>query len=162
MLWTEESRREGIAWLTVVIALTLAPDIDTLLPVVVHRGVTHTVLAALFVGVALATVGWTTAIGSVTTRTKRALYGFIVGAGAFVSHLLGDVITPMGIRPLFPLENTEYTLNLVLARNPQANTALLILGIASLLASYYGGRPASTTDSDTPDDDVDDAALTAD
>lgn len=62
------------------------------------------------------------------------------GAGATVSHLLADVITPMGIRPLHPFRATVYTFDVVRASDPRANLFLLSLGAVTVTVAYAGGR----------------------
>lgn len=58
-----------------------------------------------------------------------------------LTHLVGDVITPMGIRPLYPFVPTSYTLDLVAARNPTANLALLSVGCLAFVAALAVERP---------------------
>ena len=114
------------------VSLVLAPlpDVDTRLPGVSHRGVTHTLPFALAVGVGLGVcgllVGRTAGVG---TALQLGAVGFTVGTTAIVSHLLADVITPMGIRPFWPLSGRHYTLDITRADNMVANYALLGLGI---------------------------------
>ncbi len=57
----------------------------------------------------------------------------------FLSHLAGDVITPMGIRPLRPWSSTRYTLDLVYAKNEWANEAFATIGAVALVAAISGG-----------------------
>jgi len=117
-----------------VISLSLAtlPDVDTRLPLVSHRGVTHTVLFAVAVGAVLGAVGW--AVGTLggsggETAVRLAAFGAVVGTTAIGSHLLADVITPMGLVPFWPLSRAEYTLDITRADNRVANAALLVLGV---------------------------------
>ncbi|RAW46855.1 metal-dependent hydrolase [Halorubrum sp. 48-1-W] len=115
----------------VVASTAMVPDVDARVPFVEHRGITHTVWFAVAVGLLFGLVGGAvgTEGGPVTTVTFAVL-GFVLGAGTVVSHLLADVITPMGIRPYAPVRNDHYTLDVVRAANPIANYVLLALGVA--------------------------------
>lgn len=128
--------RAAVGWLSLAILLTLLPDVDVLLPGVVHRGVTHTLVAAVFLGAAVAVVGQASALSSPRVGAERTAVGFTVGAGAVVSHILGDVITPMGIRPLHPFWNAAYTFDFVQASDPSANTLLLLAGAVVFALTY--------------------------
>ncbi|MFC5279145.1 metal-dependent hydrolase [Halorubrum rubrum] len=129
----------------VVVWTAMVPDLDTQIPFVNHRGITHTVWFALAVGVAFGLVGGAVGLesGPVVVLALAAL-AFVLGAGTVVSHLLADVITPMGIRPYAPVRDDHYTLDLVKAANPIANYALLVAGgavagIAVLAGAVVGG-----------------------
>lgn len=119
----------------VSLALASLPDVDQRLPGVQHRGVTHTLGFALAVGGVLAAVGWL--LGNeagVETSVEFATVGFVVGTAVIVSHLLADAITPMGIRPFWPVSDRHYTFGVCRADNTLANYALLGLGIAVTVA----------------------------
>jgi inner membrane protein len=90
------------------------PDIDTSIPIFKHRGWTHTVWF-LLVTTILVTIGlfvlYNTVIGQLTevvggntsqTLTIALFSGGLVALG-IISHLLGDMITPRGIRPFSPV-----------------------------------------------------------
>ena len=73
-----------------------------------------------------------------------AVAGFVVGAGTIMSHIAADALTPAGVRPLTPVDDTHYSLDLVKAKNPLANYALLGLGIAgAALGAWVGSSVAS-------------------
>ena len=117
------------------LALASLPDVDQRLPGVQHRGVTHTFAFAFAVGAALGAVGWL--LGSdagVATAAELAAVGFAVGTTVIVSHLLADVITPMGITPFWPVSDRHYSVGVCRADNTVANYALLGLGIAVTVA----------------------------
>jgi inner membrane protein len=119
----------------VSLALSSLPDVDQRLPGVQHRGVTHTLGFAAAVGAVLAAAGWL--VGSdagVGTAAELAAVGFTVGTATIVSHLLADVITPMGISPFWPVSDRHYTFGVCRADNTLANYALLALGIAVTVA----------------------------
>lgn len=136
--WFRATGRERTATecLLVAVALSVLPDVDTLLPGLVHRGVTHTLLAAVVAGLALAMIlrhrgGFFSGLAG-----EDATVVWFVGTAGVVSHLLGDVVTPMGIQPLFPLLEAGYTFDVVRASSPAANTLLLLSGVAAVLFSY--------------------------
>lgn len=112
------------------------PDCDHRLPLVSHRGATHTVGFALLVGGALGLVGWT--LGSridPLAAPSFALFGVAIGGLSVLAHLLGDVLTPMGITPFWPVWNRTFSLSLTRADNTAANYAFLILGVAATAGS---------------------------
>lgn len=125
-------RRRAAPGVVVLVLLASAPDVDLLLASVAHRGITHTVWAAFGLGGALAVGGWLLAHRSAAPATPDTRFAFGLGTASVLTHLVGDVITPMGVRPLYPLVPTGYTLDLVAARNPEANLALLAVGLLAL------------------------------
>lgn len=145
-------REAATGCLVVAIALSLLPDIDKLLPGLVHRGVTHTLLAAVVAGVFVALVFQLTGPSAPGLGAEHPLVCYLIGAAGVVSHLVGDIITPMGIQPLFPGSWTVYSLNVVRASSPTANFLLVAAGSVALLCSY--GVPVGT-----PGDEVDERAV---
>lgn len=128
--------------LAAALFLTLVPDLDLVVPVLVHRGVTHTFLAAGCLGAFAGVLWYGSGQRSLGTGVERAAVGFTVGALSGVGHLLGDVITPMGVRPFAPLSQTVYSLSLVQSRNPSANMLLLSAGVLAYLVSVQLARDA--------------------
>ncbi|EMA19000.1 putative membrane-bound metal-dependent hydrolase [Haloarcula argentinensis DSM 12282] len=123
------------------VALAMVPDLDQRVPGITHRGPTHTVWFALVVGAI-------TAPGAVALTIAgpvvSAVTGFVVGAGTILSHIAADALTPAGVRPWRPADDTHYSLDVVAAKNPLANYALLGLGIASAaLGGWVGTTVAS-------------------
>jgi inner membrane protein len=120
----------------VMVALAMLPDYDQQIPFVKHRGITHTVWFALVVGAVVGVVGFLVGDG-VGASLGYAAFGFVLGTLSVVAHLLGDVITPAGIRPLTPYDDRRVTFDLVKAKNPLANYGLLVVG-AVLVAAFAG------------------------
>lgn len=119
------------------VALATLPDQDLRLPIVEHRGITHTAWFAALVGGALGAVGWLYgARTGVATAAAAAAFGFVVGAATVCSHVLADALTPMGVTPFSPLSDRRYTLDLVRASNPIANYALLALGVGAAAGAF--------------------------
>lgn len=129
-------RQAGAECLQVALVLSVLPDIDKLLPGLVHRGVTHTLLAAVVAGVAVAVLFRATVDGSPGLGAEHPLVCYLVGAAGVASHLVGDVITPMGIELLYPRSQTVYSLDVVKASSPTANLVLVVAGAVALLCSY--------------------------
>lgn len=70
-----------------------------------------------------------------------ALIGFAVGAGGILTHLLGDIITPIGLQPFRSFSERQYNVAYILASNPYANSGFFVLGLLAMiatLASVYG------------------------
>jgi len=100
----------------------VAADVDLLFPLVwewplVHRGVTHTALAAVVL---------TAAVG----RWRRSA-GLAVGVG-FASHLVIDATTPAGVPLFYPL--SDASVGVTLGGHSRVATALLwLVCLAALL-----------------------------
>ena len=147
-LVTSGHRIEVSRWVGIALVVTMVPDSDLYLPWFTHRGLTHSLLAAVCLGVvvaAVATARRRDPLASSEDYVRRAMLGFSVGAGSVVSHLLGDVITPMGIRPFNPVDSV-YSLNLVYASDLKANLAFLVIGVVVFWTVYHRSQdpiPAS-------------------
>lgn len=112
-----------------MLLLATVPDYDQRVPFVTHRGVTHTFAFAWLVGFVLAAAALFVPGFRGSDRFALAGAGFAVGFLGIVGHLVGDVVTPAGVRPLWPFSDREYTLSLWTAANPLANYGLLALGV---------------------------------
>jgi inner membrane protein len=124
----------GLAALGAAIAVAAAtlPDVDHRLPVA-HRGPTHTLGFALGTG-ALAGVVAACALAvapSVAVSPQTTVFVGGVVALSLCSHLAGDAITPMGIRPFRPAWNAHVSLDLTPAKDPRANRLFLGAGVAA-------------------------------
>lgn len=131
---------------TGVVFWSLLPDVDQLLPIP-HRGPTHSFVAAGIAGLVTATLaaalvatggdGYPAFSPESTFHASlvAAGFGFGIGALGVVSHLLGDVITPMGIRPWWPRSSRKYSLSLVLSADIRANLALAYAGTLVLIGA---------------------------
>jgi len=136
----------GLAVIGGVVSVSLAslPDVDHRLPLVSHRGVTHTLLFAIAVGLSVGAAGWLFGGAlDVATALQLAAFGSVVGTATVVSHLLADVITPMGIRPFWPVSGRHYTFSLTRADNLIANYLLLVAGSVAVAAVLAAGSSLS-------------------
>jgi inner membrane protein len=118
-----------------MVVLATLPDSDHRLPFVAHRGPTHSVAFAVALGAVLGVAGF--AFGGYVSHSPATMgaFAFLIGSLAVFSHLLADSITPMGIRPFWPVSGWHYSANVVRAKNPIANYLLLAVGIASVTAA---------------------------
>mgnify|MGYP000170271718 CR=1 FL=1 len=128
--WLVSVGEPEAAMLTGVVLLWFAmlPDIDHRLPVIEHRGVTHSLVFAGLVGGLFAVVG--VALGDVVRVAGLGLgtFGFLLGVLTVGAHLVGDALTPAGVPLLWPLPQT-YSLSLTRADNTLANYGLFVVGI---------------------------------
>lgn len=120
----------AVAGGAVVVGGAMLPDLDQRIPGVKHRGPTHTVWFALAVGAVLGAGGAVFGVSrGVFAAVALGLFGLGIGTLAVAAHLLGDVLTPAGIRPFAPVSSKEYTLDVAKAANPIANYSLLAVGV---------------------------------
>ncbi len=137
----------------VLVSFATMPDVDHHVPLITHRGPTHSLLFAVLVGGALGVGGQLVSQsgGSNLSGLLLALdgvyglgigsTGFLIGFLAIVAHLLGDVLTPAGV-PLFWPSPTAHSLNWVKSDDLICNYGLLVLGsVAVLGAVVFANRP---------------------
>jgi len=109
---------------------TMLPDIDHRLPIVEHRGPTHSLLFAALIG----GIGWAVGTGFEAVvgpvgGVPLATVSFGIGALTVIAHLIGDTLTPAGVPYLWPLSRRTFSLSLVGAGNSIANSGLFGLGL---------------------------------
>lgn len=111
----------------VAVAMATLPDADEPLPMN-HRGYTHTVWFVATITALAAVVG---AIADLYLSTWPLLSLTVGGATgiSLTSHLLADSITPMGIRPFYPVSTWHHSFDFTPAANPRANTTMLGAGV---------------------------------
>ena len=140
----------------IIVGGTRIPDWDLRIPVVQHRGITHTFLFVAFFGLLIGTAlaggvlyGYEKlpepfllfGSGEVTgvTVVIAALFGFACGALSIIAHLLADFITPMGLQPLHPFSDARYSAQIVKAKNPVANALLFTSGMIAVIVAAAAG-----------------------
>lgn len=119
-----------------VVGLSTLPDLDEQLSAIEHRGVTHSLPFAVAVGLATGGTWWLVLlVVSPTVQHVVALVGFLAGSLAILSHLLGDVITPMGVPVFWPFSRRRYSLGLVRSADRRANVTALLVGALAWVAA---------------------------
>lgn len=120
----------------------MLPDVDHRIPGISHRGITHTLVFALAVGGVLGGAGYLLqqtlpALGDVPGPVSLAALGFGIGSLTVLAHLVGDLLTPMGVALFWPLTDRRYSLSLAPADSRVANWGLFGLGIAATGGAAY-------------------------
>lgn len=113
----------------VMVWFAMLPDIDHRLPVVNHRGVTHSFLFALLAGGLFGAAGLVLDDAVNMAEVSLGLHGFLLGVLTVGAHLVGDILTPAGVPLLWPLSRT-YSVSVTQADSTLANYGLFALGIA--------------------------------
>lgn len=131
------------------------PDLDLDIPIFTHRGFTHTVwFSGLCVvgGVGFGLLVFTllpTQYFNIPTQlgyTMAVVFGLSMGYGT-ITHLCGDVITPMGVRPFHPVtpknilpiavSQRKYVFEIANADNKKLNVASSVVGMVFVAGSLY-------------------------
>lgn len=108
--------------------LAMLPDIDHRLPMIEHRGVTHSLLFVGLVGGVFGAAGVALSGAFSVAGVGLATFGFLLGVLTVGAHLLGDALTPAGVPLLWPFPRS-YSLSLTRADNTLANYGLFVSGI---------------------------------
>ncbi len=144
------NRRTAYATLTMTLAAE-APDIDVIStfwgPVTGfchHRGITHTLIGAPFMALAVTGVIWVSAalrkkLRKPPAQPVRWAWIWLLALIADLSHLLLDYTNNYGLRPFFPFNPHWYSWDIVFIFEPVL-FAFLLLGLAvpSLLGLVEG------------------------
>lgn len=131
--------------------LAMLPDVDHRLPVIEHRGPTHSLLFAGLVGAVFAGAGYllgnAAVLGALLSgeatwagplvRLQYAGLGFFVGFLTVLAHLLGDALTPAGVNFLWPISGKTYSVGLTRADSTLWNYGLLVSGVFVTGATLY-------------------------
>ncbi|PSQ48878.1 metal-dependent hydrolase [Halobacteriales archaeon SW_6_65_15] len=135
----------GLLW------MTMLPDWDSHIPVIAHRGSTHTLLFVALVAGAGWAAATATGFGSRSVG-PFALREFAAGIAALavLSHLAADLLNPMGVALFWPLSDYRFTVSVTRANNRLANYLLFALGVfatavgALLGTGLFAGESATT------------------
>jgi len=130
----------GIYFCSVLIFTEGLPDLDTSVPFVTHRGITHTLWFAIAVSIISGVIGGGTVLylaetaiwESIPVEVSPLTVGIVTGLGGglgIISHLLGDLITPWGIEPFVPLSDRKVRVKLTTASNTTVNAAVFLSGV---------------------------------
>jgi inner membrane protein len=107
----------------------MLPDVDHRLPVIEHRGITHSLLFAALIAGLFGAVGTALAGAFSVAGMGLGVFGVLLGVLVVGAHLVGDALTPAGVPLLWPLPQ-HYSLSVTRADNTLANYGLFLLGIA--------------------------------
>ena len=140
--WLVGAGEPAVALLTggVMLWLAMLPDIDHRLPVIEHRGPTHSLAFAALVGAGFAGVGVDLEGSFSVAGVGLPTFGFLLGFLTVFAHLLGDTLTYAGVNYLWPLPRT-FSFSLTRADNATANYGLFVAGIvvaAGSMALSFG------------------------
>jgi len=106
--------------------LSSFPDIDLNLGIA-HRKYTHNILFAFIMGVFFGIIfGYASGIW-------YGLVGFFGGFMGVMLHLLGDVMTRMPFKPLWPISQREVAWRRFYADSKTANNVFFYLGVGAFL-----------------------------
>jgi inner membrane protein len=129
-------------------SMPMVPDIDMKLPIK-HRGITHTVWFASGIGFFFAGsvlgVAYYFQSEIIPWVAEFSVFAFFIGNMLVYGHLLGDVITFMGIKPFYPVSDYKARIDFkwiglpTRASSDLANSLSLIIGTVALIASVVGG-----------------------
>jgi inner membrane protein len=140
-----QSSGHTIAVFSIGVLTAQIPDVDQRIPVISHRGITHTVwfgvLASGTLTVALLALLSVPFTGNFITDPGTLVIEFPVTAGiialgalsGFLSHLFGDILTEAydyTVNPFWPVLPQSYTLGITTADSRFWNTAFLAGGVA--------------------------------
>jgi len=129
----------AILGLVLSMGLVMLPDKDQGIPLLPHRGFTHTIWFASLVGLAMALVGMVIApvliFAGVDAQPVILFLGFI-GVFSIVAHLFADAITPAGIKPYQPLSQRRHS-GRISANSFIGNWFFWLSGIGAILFAVY-------------------------
>lgn len=114
---------------TVMLWFVMLPDVDHRLPMIEHRGPTHSLAFAALIGGGGAALG-VAAETVLDLGLSLPAVGFGIGALTVIAHLIGDTLTPAGVNYLWPLAKRTFSISLARADNGLANSGLFGLGLA--------------------------------
>jgi inner membrane protein len=120
-------RYETTIFILAASLLASLPDIDLSLMKkgvkIHHRGPTHSILFAIICGLIMALLAQ-----FLFSTLIHVIIGFLAGFIGIISHLLGDLLTFMALKPLWPFNNRSLRLGLVSSSNKNLNYFFVILG----------------------------------
>jgi len=110
--------------------LSSIPDLDITFEIR-HRGITHTILFGIIVGI-LFSILFGYAYGSLLGWAM----GFVAGFGGTASHLLGDAMTYMEFKPLYPFSDRQVAFGIFRASDRTVNRAMLTIGAITIIIPF--------------------------
>ena len=134
-----DARLAVLAGVPILLLAARLPDADRRLPLTSHRGFTHTLWFVALLPLALVSVVAGHVSPSSLDGSRWILsFGYLTALAGGLSHLVGDALTPMGIRPLWPVSDRRIAASIVRSEDPMANTLLLLAGLGALAIATSG------------------------
>lgn len=107
----------GLIGLGIVLFLATFPDKDLNYWFLKHRGPTHTLwFAALVGGVSAIPFALYPADAFGLGHVGQTFIGWFFGFFGILGHILGDILTPSGVRPLTPFSDRRFSLYITTAK----------------------------------------------
>jgi inner membrane protein len=113
-----------------MVGLSSIPDLDINFEMK-HRGITHTLLFGTIVGIIFSIL-----LGFSFGNLMGWIMGFIAGFGGTASHLLGDAMTYMPFKPLYPFSDKEISFGFFGASDRGVNKAMLTIGAIAIIIPF--------------------------
>lgn len=113
---------DAVLVVSLAAVLSSVPDFDINWEIK-HRGYTHNVLAALVVGTLFGLL-----LAYASSDIWWWLLGFTSGFGGVICHLLGDALTHMKFKPLWPFSNIEVGLGWFSSGDKRVNNGFMTIG----------------------------------
>ena len=121
-----------------VIAMAPFPDIDMKIEGIRHRGPTHSVWFAALMGAIYAAVLVIAGTGGLSV-VQLAAVGFASGFVGVIGHMLGDIITPMGVAPFEPISSYWKGFGWVKSADKRVNRGFMQAGVYACTAALVLG-----------------------
>lgn len=126
--------------------MPMIPDIDMKLPIK-HRGWTHTIWFSIGLGVLLSLLVLIAQyfVGYIHPFSKAigpVLFAFFIGNMLVLGHLVGDIVTKMGVKPFYPYSDYKIRIDWIpflptRASSEIANTLFLTFGTIIFFLSVF-------------------------
>ncbi|QCS43900.1 metal-dependent hydrolase [Natrinema versiforme] len=119
------------------IPLVMVPDEDQSFPLATHRGFSHTFWFALIFGAIFFIIGLKmsptlAAIGA----SIPPVYLFFIGFVIIITHIFLDSHTPMGVKPLAPVSEKQYSGD-ISSNSKLWNWLFYVIGIVGTIVAIY-------------------------